>query len=219
MREKLCGIYSITNIANGKRLVGQSNNIRNRWIKHKAALKSNHHENFHLQQAYNKYGFDSFRFEIVLLCAVSTLDNEEIRFIKEYQSADNAFGYNLTNGGKRYTFTEEVKQKIRDAVSGEKNHNFGKQLSEERIRKLAEGRKRAKELRLIQSKSDAACISIHPQTPQNSALHDSLLPTSKKGVVVEPSCNRNDDKPTLSPSPPILGQQLDHDAALPQRVP
>ena len=35
-REKICGIYKITNLINGKVYIGQSTNIERRWKDHKS---------------------------------------------------------------------------------------------------------------------------------------------------------------------------------------
>ena len=65
---KIIGIYSITNTLNNKRYIGYSIDIQRRWATHKRDLKNNKHENDHLQKAYNKYGEDAFKFEIIEEC-------------------------------------------------------------------------------------------------------------------------------------------------------
>ena len=51
-----CGIYKITNLKNNKGYIGQSTDIKTRWINHKRELRNNIHRNPHLQNAFNKYG-------------------------------------------------------------------------------------------------------------------------------------------------------------------
>lgn len=91
------GIYCIHNIKNDKRYIGQSRDMRCRIASHKTALKNNHHENKHLQRAWNKYGKDSFKFEIICECPIELLDNNEIYYIDFYDSYNN--GYNNDRGG------------------------------------------------------------------------------------------------------------------------
>ena len=58
------GIYKITNTANGNVYIGQAVNINARVASHINNLKSNNHVNKHLQNAWNKYGQDSFVFSV-----------------------------------------------------------------------------------------------------------------------------------------------------------
>lgn len=56
MRTKYgCGIYSITNTANGKCYVGQSVSITRRWDMHKSCLRRGIHQNAHLQRSWDKH--------------------------------------------------------------------------------------------------------------------------------------------------------------------
>ena len=59
------GIYRIINSSNGKCYVGSSIDINRRRLEHFSALSHNRHVNNHLQNAYNKYGKDSFIFEVI----------------------------------------------------------------------------------------------------------------------------------------------------------
>lgn len=65
-RLSIPGIYTITHIASGKVYVGQTNNIRERWMNHRRALRDNCHRNYLLQFAWNKYGSDGFEFAVYL---------------------------------------------------------------------------------------------------------------------------------------------------------
>ncbi len=76
---KKCGIYKITNIVNGKALIGLSSDIFRRWVDHRKTLRKNKHDNPYFQNAWNKYGEDNFRFEIILECNKENLNKEEIR--------------------------------------------------------------------------------------------------------------------------------------------
>jgi len=61
----ISGIYSITQLSTGKRYIGSSVNIKRRWNSHKSALNRGINDNPHLQNAWKKYGQDSFLFEII----------------------------------------------------------------------------------------------------------------------------------------------------------
>jgi group I intron endonuclease len=60
------GIYAIVNSVTGARYIGQAINIQNRWNEHRRCLREDTHSNEHLQSAWNKYGEQAFRFEVLL---------------------------------------------------------------------------------------------------------------------------------------------------------
>lgn len=65
------GIYRIRHVDSGKCYVGSCaspQGFRVRWNNHTKNLRKNQHHSPHLQRAWNKYGADSFVFEILLYC-------------------------------------------------------------------------------------------------------------------------------------------------------
>ncbi len=62
---KAAGIYSITSKVNGKRYIGSSIRISDRWIEHKKQLQNNIHHSKYLQNHYNKYGENDLLFDVV----------------------------------------------------------------------------------------------------------------------------------------------------------
>jgi len=63
------GVYQIQNTIDGKRYIGSAaRSIINRWSNHKTRLSQGSHYAKHLQNAWNKYGADTFVFEILLYC-------------------------------------------------------------------------------------------------------------------------------------------------------
>lgn len=92
----MIGIYLITNRINNKKYVGQSINITQRWRSH----RTNYHTgDTYLYRAIRKYGLESFSFEVITECAAESLDELEKYWIKQYNSNDPEYGYNLTEGG------------------------------------------------------------------------------------------------------------------------
>jgi group I intron endonuclease len=57
-------IYKITNLVNNKIYIGQTNNPKRRWIQHKSFAKYNPNHQL-ISRAINKYGFQSFNFDII----------------------------------------------------------------------------------------------------------------------------------------------------------
>lgn len=96
MKERIKGIYTITNIKNNKIYVGRSVDINTRWKLHQKQLLKNRHENILLQRAFNKYGKEYFIYQIIEL-----VDKEEVLIEREQywmdflKSYDTKIGYNI----------------------------------------------------------------------------------------------------------------------------
>lgn len=157
--DKNCGIYIIMNLVNGKFYIGSSCNIKNRWASHRTTLKTNTHLSKYLQRAYNKYGIENFRYEIVEICSIENLLNREqywIDFHKTYipkngynisPTAGNTNGYKHTDGDK-YKMKLIMKERISKMSKQEKKDTFGKgrkskPISKEHLIKLRDGWKKA----------------------------------------------------------------------------
>jgi group I intron endonuclease len=114
---KIPGIYEIINLVNNKKYIGQSVDIRTRLNNHKSSLKNNKHHNRHLQAAYNKYGADNFRFNILESdVSINSLDTLERYYIYIFKATNIECGYNIENGGHEgKKLSEEHKRKISTA--------------------------------------------------------------------------------------------------------
>lgn len=93
-----CGIYKITNRLNNKSYIGKSINVEKRMQRH--TFKSEHRRfpNKTLYKALEKYGVDSFDFDILESdVPKDKLDEREKYWIQYYDTMKN--GYNETIGG------------------------------------------------------------------------------------------------------------------------
>ena len=91
--------------------------------------------------AIQKYSWDNFEHNILF----QDLTKEEACFkeqelIKYYNSMDRNFGYNSTSGGEIFVMNEETKQKISQAMMGNKN-GVGHPCLEEKKKKISEAQK------------------------------------------------------------------------------
>jgi group I intron endonuclease len=115
---KKIGIYKITNIINNKCYIGSTGKcLYKRLHQHIRLLKSNFHNNLHLQSAYNLYGKEMFIVDIIEICQdkEEVLSREEF-FINYYKSYDPNYGYNIhqfphTTLGNKWSTEARLKRK------------------------------------------------------------------------------------------------------------
>jgi len=80
-------IYKIRNVVNGNYYIGSTVDSRKRFWAHRKDLRLDQHVCVHLQRAWNKYGEDCFKFEVV-----EQLDSKEALFPAEQRWLDEHFG-------------------------------------------------------------------------------------------------------------------------------
>lgn len=116
---RISGVYLIVNNANGRVYVGSSVNIATRWRDHKRALSQGKSPCVKLQRAWEKYGENSFSFQVLEYVAPQKelLIEAEQRWIDFYQSFDA--GYNTLQkayshlGAKR---SHESREKLSNSL-------------------------------------------------------------------------------------------------------
>lgn len=94
----ICGIYKITNTFTKKIYIGQSVDIKRRWIEHKNRA-FNHNTNCYnsvLYSSMRKYGLKFFIFEIIEECEADKLNEREQYYINKYNTI-TPNGYNIKN--------------------------------------------------------------------------------------------------------------------------
>lgn len=152
-------IYKIENIINGKFYIGRSIMPNKRKTQHFRMLKNNNHHCRKLQNSYNKYGKDVFKFKIVEQCENSKLREQEILDSLDYTKVYNiskvsegcGFGVDnpnwkggisksYCNCGNNKALNAESCHKCRDRYS-KNNPFYGKEHSEETKKLLSKKRK------------------------------------------------------------------------------
>jgi len=89
------GTYCITCLINEKVYIGSAVNIRHRWCSHKRLLKLNQHYNKHLQNAWNLYKEENFKFNILEECGIEDLRIRELYFVNKFDALNPERGYNI----------------------------------------------------------------------------------------------------------------------------
>jgi group I intron endonuclease len=129
-------IYFIVNLNTGNVYVGQTTrNALRRWTEHKTYLRKSKHQNSHLQSAWNKYGENSFIFEVI-----KTVDTaEDLNLLENYYiTMLSPKIYNLCSGGVLHRkFSEETRRRMSVSAKLRKRTS----VSDETRKKLSDSHK------------------------------------------------------------------------------
>lgn len=129
------GIYSIVNVENNFLYIGSSSVLTRRWSHHKSMLNGKRHHSDRLQSAWNLFGSDKFKFEILeLVSDESQLKIREQCWINFYDSANPEKGYNIENDAVRHTHSEETRIKISNSNKALKRKYVATPETIERLR-------------------------------------------------------------------------------------
>ena len=132
-------IYKIINLVNNNIYVGSCYKIKQRRSNHFKDLNNNKHGNRHLQNAYNKYGKENFRFEVIeeLIFPVEyekVLIREHLETREQFYIDTLSPKYNIrkiAESNLGIKFSAEVKKKFSERQKGKLNGFYGKKHSEE----------------------------------------------------------------------------------------
>lgn len=92
------GIYRIYNTTTNKSYIGSTwKSFKSRWKQHLSKLDNNKHHSHEMQNAFNKYGTDSFVCEILeIVTDRCKLLDREAYYIEKYDSYNNGYNENPT---------------------------------------------------------------------------------------------------------------------------
>lgn len=118
------GIYRIRCTYSERWYVGRSENVESRWYEHRYYLNQGLHENLYLQRAWNKYGEESFEFEMVEEVLEGELQSIEQAYLDAFWGTGWLFNMNSKSDGgqekclegcdcKRHFVGNEVREKLR----------------------------------------------------------------------------------------------------------
>lgn len=130
IREDESGIYRISLINRSVCYIGMSKHVSNRWNEHMRSLKKNKHHCHSLQKLYNKYGIESFKFEIIELNAVSKLGEREQIVWDEHKSDGWKMLNSRPDGRGGYEMSENTKMLIKESNQWFYELNRGKKRPE-----------------------------------------------------------------------------------------
>lgn len=126
-------IYLITCTTNGATYVGSCRSTTKRWSRHRRDLAKNQHPNAHLQAIWNKFGADTFKFEII--------EEVEERFVLAVEQSYLDYytrrpgNVNMARSATAPTlgmrFSPETRAKMSAAHRGRPAHNKGTRYTPE----------------------------------------------------------------------------------------
>lgn len=139
-------IYKIRNILNGNFYVGSTINSRKRFWEHRKFLRLGTHHCVYLQRAWNKYGEECFKFEIV-----QQVEDRDLLFMEEQKWLDISFGtegcYNTSSDAvaPNRNISPEMRQLLSERTKAwlerDGHPRLGVKHTPETIAKLSENRK------------------------------------------------------------------------------
>jgi group I intron endonuclease len=150
-------IYKIRNVVNDKFYVGSTNNTKVRFKNHRRLLRKGRHHCRHLQAAWNKYGEDCFKFEIIEVVADdNALWNAENAWLTQwvgrpecYNSGRSAEAPNrglpkeenpLTGKVRPPEVNAQVSQSLKEHYAENEHPRQGKKHTPETLAKIAANR-------------------------------------------------------------------------------
>ena len=172
-------VYEIICTKNNKKYIGSSKNIRKRKQEHLRDLNSNSHHSDRLQNDWNKYGPECFKFNILEYCDENEKYDLEQKYLDKFKSYEEEYGYNISpisrgvkkfgkeNSfyGKHHTVESRKLMSLHHYdVSGKNNPNYGKKCSESTKAKISaanKGRKWTEEQRKKLSESHKKRVFTH----------------------------------------------------------
>lgn len=140
-------VYKTTNLINGKQYIG----------KHKSLIFDRNYKGsgLRIMEAFHKYGKHNFAVTIIEWCQTEEeLNNRERYWISYYDAVCSNDFYNISNGGEGFgglsgersptkRLDVRLKMKLNHAdVSGSKNPNYGKKMSQHQRDKISETKRK-----------------------------------------------------------------------------
>lgn len=189
----MIGIYKITCVNNNKVYIGSSNNINLRWQSHKSRLRRGKH-NKNLLNSYNKYGIDSFIFEILEECDVLDLLKREIYWADFHKNKGIILfncGQFIDNATRGVPLSQERKEKISLSSKGRIPHNKNKKAPDWVRERISQ---RQKEIGRKPTPENIEKLREKAKLPKSEEHKKNLSESKKKSVGVKIICVQTGEK-------------------------
>ena len=141
-------IYKIRNLTNGKFYVGSTVDARVRFQTHRRKLRAGKHQSPHMQAAWNKYGEDCFKFEIVeVVPEGEDLLAAEQKWLDDHAGKPYCYNWAIDASapmrGKKHTEAAKAlsAERRKGKHAGENHYRYGKTVSEETRKKIGDAQR------------------------------------------------------------------------------
>lgn len=185
-KNPIIGIYQITCIPTGKIYIGSAVNIQRRWRQHKHDLRHSKHGNEYLQYAWNKYGEDQFRFDILeILENTDSIYEVEQKWVDSKNVLDKSIGFNICKKcglGSRLGMCNPP-----ESVERQRQKLIGRRIPRERVERVAaanRGKKRSPEIREKMRLSRARTGKIIPSEEFVAKISKPVVALNEKAEIV-----------------------------------
>ena len=137
-------VYQIFNLKTCAFYVGSTVQLSKRWRTHRRKLNAGKHHCPHLQNAWNKYGVESFELRVVQIVEdFSVLMDEEQKWLDKYHGQESCYNYAkyVDSSARGIKFMPEHKKAISEGLKNYYKNNpspaLGVPMSEETKQKLS----------------------------------------------------------------------------------
>ena len=181
---KISGIYQITSKITGKYYVGSAISIKQRWSSHRSMLSKGKHNNKHLQNTFNKYGPDDFRFKVIEYCGNTVLIEREQYWIDEMDASNPICGLNnspTASTSKGFRHSEATKKTLSE-IAKSRDHTRLLEYSKSCIGKPGHskgirGRKHTQKEKEAQSLRQKGKVTWNKGIPQSEEVKQKISRT------------------------------------------
>lgn len=169
------------NIINNKVYIGQTNNYKKRWRNNGQEYKPKNKNYSRFWNAIQKYGWNNFEHIILKKCSNRDEANYwEIYYIKFFNSQNEEYGYNISEGGNGSTnyfanLTQEEQELLRKKLSERSKRMWN---SEEYKQKQSEGMRKVFESQEYKEKMS----QVIKKNYENEAYRNKHLRSIRKSI-------------------------------------
>lgn len=190
----ISGIYIIKCNKNDKGYLGSSINVDRRFIQHKSNLERNKHHSLHLQNAWNKYGKESFYLELIEEVLKEDLIVVEQMYL---DILDFKYTFNISKiaGGGDTISCHPLNKEIREKQSKLVSERMSKMSTQERLDKFSKpgakngmyNKMHTKETRKLMSKNQRNIVGTNnpfydKKHTKETKEHLSKLASKRTGI-------------------------------------